>query len=180
MATKPTLAESSTTPHLPTALSQQLALPLSYHHAPPGPTTYTCSCHCSRIRFTITLPLSLTDPNCEVVECNCSICTRNAYLLVYVPGRDLLFLNGEGERGLRHYQIHPNDPNTHLFCPVCGTACLTTPSNQPASISLPGQSIWGVNVRTVERLNLRRLRIKMIDGTCDEYISAMGDYLAST
>lgn len=72
--------------HLPS-----LASTLSQPEQQTG-TPYTGHCHCGRLTYLITIPAPLTDPSTNIEECDCSICTRNAYLLLRV-------LDGEEEGG---------------------------------------------------------------------------------
>lgn len=64
--------------------------------AEPAPlsATYTGSCHCGRFKYNVTHSPSLTDPASEVTDCNCSICTRNGYLLIYVQDKNIVFEKG--------------------------------------------------------------------------------------
>jgi hypothetical protein len=57
---------------------------------------YTASCHCGTVRYTVALSPPLDDPECWVVECNCSICTRNGNLNVYVKNECVKFDAGAG------------------------------------------------------------------------------------
>jgi hypothetical protein len=56
--------------------------------------TYTASCHCNRFKYTVEVSPPLEDPACEVVNCNCSICERNGYLLIYVKDEAVNFEKG--------------------------------------------------------------------------------------
>ena len=63
--------------------------------APQPPSqTYTGSCHCKRFQYTVTQSPPLSDPSCEVTECNCSICARNGYLFIYVKDDKISFQSG--------------------------------------------------------------------------------------
>jgi hypothetical protein len=57
----------------------------------------------------------------KVNSCNCSICTKNGYLLVYPLRTDVVFVSGEDK--LAEYSfgkaIVP-----HRFCSSCGTSIL--------------------------------------------------------
>ena len=99
---------------------------------PPWPTTETkCSetydghCHCGTVRFNITLspPLHPKDPEPDtrwnVIRCNCSVCTRNGYLLVHPPISKVQFIQGEDKLG--RYQFG-NKRAQHQFCSVCGSS----------------------------------------------------------
>jgi hypothetical protein len=58
--------------------------------------TYKASCHCGAFAYDVTTP-SLNSESTEVVRCNCSICTRNGYLLIYVPNDQIVFTKGNIE-----------------------------------------------------------------------------------
>ena len=44
---------------------------------------YTGSCHCGNIRFSVAADIG------QVIDCNCSHCSRKGYLLSFVPRADL-------------------------------------------------------------------------------------------
>jgi len=55
----------------------------------------------------------------EVCRCNCSICTKSGYILVYPKREDVAFTAGEAT--LSEYRFgKKNKP--HKFCPNCGTS----------------------------------------------------------
>lgn len=56
--------------------------------------TYTGSCHCGSIAYTVQQSPPLTDPSCEVKECNCSICACNGYLFLSSPEENVTFTSG--------------------------------------------------------------------------------------
>jgi hypothetical protein len=58
-------------------------------------TTDTASCHCQAFTYTITASPPLSSPSAEIMECNCSICTRNGYLFIYVPDAAVKFTKGD-------------------------------------------------------------------------------------
>lgn len=47
---------------------------------PKSSGTYECGCHCGYIKFAVTLSPAL--PEYQVVQCNCSACTRFGYMLI--------------------------------------------------------------------------------------------------
>jgi len=108
---------------------------------------YRGGCHCGRIRFEVKGALE------RVSECNCSICTKKAYVHWIV------------ERGAFHL-LTPSDNiaaytfNTkvakHLFCPNCGVASFYIPRSDPERID--------VNVRCLEGVNLSKLEHDQFDG----------------
>ena len=58
--------------------------------------TYKASCHCGAFAYNVATA-SLHDATTEVVRCNCSICLRNGYLLIYVPNDQITFASGQFE-----------------------------------------------------------------------------------
>ena len=58
--------------------------------------TYKASCHCGAFAYDVTTA-SLDDASTEVTRCNCSICMRNGYLLIYVPNDQVIFERGSIE-----------------------------------------------------------------------------------
>ncbi|KAF2650199.1 hypothetical protein K491DRAFT_639522 [Lophiostoma macrostomum CBS 122681] len=127
----------------------------------PAPTTsetYTGSCHCSRFKYSVTQSPPLTDPSCEVVECNCSICARNGYLLIYVKDSDVVFEAGS-EDEFKKYTFAPKHAIAHYFCPTCGTSCFAK-STDPGFYG----DVKAVNVRTLAGFDLKAVRVKAVDG----------------
>ena len=79
---------------------------------------YEANCHCGAIRF----KFSMTDlKHVPVNHCNCSICTKNGYLMVY-PKRDEI----EWIRGYDTLSSYRCSTKTmeHKFCPTCGSSVL--------------------------------------------------------
>ena len=68
--------------------------------------TYTASCHCDRFRYTVILSPPLTDPGCEVIDCNCSICERNGYLFIHVDEKNITYDRGSDE----DFSVRPFSP----------------------------------------------------------------------
>ncbi|KAF2679337.1 glutathione-dependent formaldehyde-activating protein [Lentithecium fluviatile CBS 122367] len=120
--------------------------------------TYNGACHCNKIKYTVTQSPPLTDPTAEVIDCNCSICSRNGYLFIYVPDKDVTFEKGTLD-DLRKYTFAPRHKIAHYFCPTCGTSCFsksTDPEYYPDYLA--------VNVRAFEELDLKALKLKQVDG----------------
>jgi hypothetical protein len=82
--------------------------------------TYTARCHCNATIFTVTIPPLETGAT-TVNQCNCSICTKSGYNLVYPLREDVKFLKGEEEMKTYFFgkKIRP-----HRFCGNCGTSIL--------------------------------------------------------
>ena len=83
--------------------------------------TYEANCHCGWITYAVTLSPPLYDGH-EVLNCNCSICTRNGYLLVY-PKRDKVEWHGDSLSRVGKYQFNSMKKD-HMFCPHCATSLM--------------------------------------------------------
>jgi hypothetical protein len=51
--------------------------------------THRGGCHCSRVRFEVRAPAEI-----EVMDCNCSICSKAGYLHLTVPASQFRLLSG--------------------------------------------------------------------------------------
>ena len=107
-----------------------------------GSETYEGVCHCGTVQYTVTLDQPLTKQ--KVSSCNCSICLRNGYLLVY-PNRDQLKMKS-GEEALKTYAFGKMR-NLHKFCGRCGSNVFFDPRMLEYGDGPPGLDFLGVNVR---------------------------------
>lgn len=108
--------------------------------------TYTGNCHCGAYKFTLACP-----PLTSAYKCNCSICSRNAYLSFEVPaGADLTIERGEDK--LTRYTFGPGKW-AHDFCPKCGI-------NGIGKQVDPSSKQYYVNARVLQDLDLSQLEIK--------------------
>ncbi len=109
--------------------------------------TYRGGCHCGRTRFEVDGELT------RISECNCSICSKSAFLHWRIePGQLRMLTPWEnlstyvwGTRRARHY-----------FCPTCGVAPLRNPRGDPSKVS--------VNARCIDGVDLSALALEHIDG----------------
>ncbi|KIM82127.1 hypothetical protein PILCRDRAFT_39894, partial [Piloderma croceum F 1598] len=96
----------------------------------PTPTpelaSYNASCHCGALSITLRIPsLTLTQNNNKVSSCNCSICTRNGYLMVYPKREDVVFHSGfDGNDDRVGSYRFASKRAIHRFCKVCGSCVL--------------------------------------------------------
>ena len=80
--------------------------------------TYRGNCHCGQVRFSfVYAPLEST----QIMWCNCSICTKNGYLLVYPKATDVQFTSGQD--AMREYRFG-NRMKPRKFCGNCSTSIL--------------------------------------------------------
>jgi hypothetical protein len=105
-------------------------------------------CHCGRVRFTVQAPAEL-----EVLQCNCSICSKTGYLHLLVPAAR--FQLHSGAEVLHDYQFNTGTAH-HLFCTVCGIKSYYVPRSHPDGFS--------VNARCLDEGTVVGMRIGTVDG----------------
>jgi len=120
-------------------------------------TTYKAHCHCGAVRFNVTLKYPF--PKYTVNQCNCSICTKNGYLLVYPLREDLEFT--QGEDNLTSYYFATKN-KAHRFCKTCGGSILIDPKDVPEDNSM--KNIFAVNVRNFVDVDLDKMTYTHFDG----------------
>ncbi|PGH15358.1 hypothetical protein AJ80_05542 [Polytolypa hystricis UAMH7299] len=116
-------------------------------------TTYNGSCHCQSITFTAKLPTSLYEQ--DIVNCNCSLCFRNGYLLIYPQKNDVTF-HGNSRDFMKGYQFNKR-AITHYFCSNCGTSV----GGEPVDDKPP---IFAINIRALPDVDTDKLKLKKVDG----------------
>ncbi|USP76981.1 hypothetical protein yc1106_04255 [Curvularia clavata] len=126
--------------------------------SPTAPTaTYTASCHCGAFTYNVTASPPLDDASALVTECNCSICVKNGYLLIYVPDERIVFTQGKFE-DLGSYSFASNSVG-HRFCSTCGSSCMARPT---VDGFMPGMT--AVNVRMFKDVDVKGLKKRFADG----------------
>jgi len=108
------------------------------------------SCHCGRVAFDVE-----GDPG-QVIECNCSHCSRKGYLLWFVPADKFRLRQGQDDLATYQFNKHAID---HKFCTTCGCAPFAT-GKDPAS----GAEMVGVNVRCLPEVDHAALDVHRFDG----------------
>ena len=112
----------------------------------PAPTGDTSShrgnCHCGAVRFSLTVSPPLSEY--PVVNCTCSICSKNGYLLIYPNWKD--FKLESGEEVLKDHLFATRQAR-HRFCGQCGSSVF---------IHIPGAPFLALNVSayTEDRISL--------------------------
>ncbi|KZP20399.1 hypothetical protein FIBSPDRAFT_861612, partial [Athelia psychrophila] len=82
----------------------------------PELVTYHGSCHCKAVTYTMRLPSLSTD---EVGSCDCSVCTRNGYLMCFPDPKDVSFTSGVDN--IAEYRF-ASQVGVHKFCRTCGSS----------------------------------------------------------
>lgn len=110
--------------------------------------THSGSCHCGAVRYEVDAAADL-----DVSECNCSICSRSAYLHLIVPRSRFRLLAGEDQLTTYTFDTHEAK---HLFCKTCGIKSFYIPRSHPDGIS--------VNVRCLDPATIKSMQVEFFDG----------------
>lgn len=108
-----------------------------------GLITHRGGCHCRRVRFEVDASASP-----EVLECNCSICTKSGFLHLIVPASRFRLLSGTDD--LVKYTFNTGAAK-HLFCRHCGIKSFYVPRSHPDGFSVNGRCL---DAGTVEWFNI--------------------------
>ncbi len=84
-------------------------------------------CHCAEIRF------SVRTSKRELLRCNCSMCTKRAYLHLILPNRQFTLVSGESS--LSEYRFGTKVAR-HFFCRHCGITPYYVPRSHPDGVSV--------------------------------------------
>jgi len=109
---------------------------------PSGKTRYRGGCHCRAVAYEAEGPIE------QVEECNCSICTRKAYLH-WIISRDRFRLLTPWE-DLATYTFNTHTAK-HYFCPRCGVASFYIARSAPDKIDVNVRCLEGVDASTIPR-----------------------------
>lgn len=103
---------------------------------------YTGGCHCGRIRFEVEGELR------RVSQCDCSICSRTAYLHWTVAPGDLRLLTPAGSWTTYRFLTGVAE---NRFCPVCGISPFRVPRSDPDQITVNARCLDGVDAEALPR-----------------------------
>jgi len=107
------------------------------------------SCHCGEIAFEV-------DGNLEqVMECNCSHCSKKGYLLWFVPRENFRLNTPENKLATYTFNKHVIK---HHFCAKCGCAPFGF------GVGPSGAATAAVNVRCLDGIELATLKVVQVDG----------------
>jgi hypothetical protein len=120
-------------------------------------TTFRGGCHCGAVRFEVDGELT------SVEVCNCSICTRTAYLHWYVAPERFRLLTPAGAYDT---YVFGTGVAKHHFCRRCGISPFRRARSNPNDVD--------VNVRCLEGVDLASLRVVHFDGQHWEEALARG------
>jgi len=105
-------------------------------------------CHCGRVRIEVLAP-----PDILVLDCNCSMCARSAYLHLIVETDAFRLLSGAGD--LVEYRFGTGVAR-HRFCRNCGVKSFYVPRSHPDGVS--------VNARCLDMSTIASMRVESFDG----------------
>lgn len=110
---------------------------------------YKGSCHCGKVAFEVEGEIG------SALACNCSICSRKASLLWFVPRTSLTLLTPEESASTYTFNKHVIE---HRFCPTCGI--------HPYAVGVDpaGNPMAAINLRCVEDLDLATIPVQNFDG----------------
>jgi hypothetical protein len=85
-------------------------------------------CHCGAVKFEVRTPAEI-----ELVDCNCSMCSKTGYLHLIVPKSDFKLVKGKTK--LTTYTFNTGVAK-HLFCSKCGIKSFYVPRSHPDGYSV--------------------------------------------
>jgi len=106
-------------------------------------------CHCGAVTFEV-----LTPDEVELVDCNCSMCSKTGFLHLIVPKQRFRLLTGADR--LTDYRFNTGTAK-HLFCSVCGIKSFYVPRSHPDGYS--------VNFRCLDAKEFRKASVVPFDGS---------------
>ena len=110
---------------------------------------YKGSCHCGNISFEVRGLLT------EVIQCNCSICSKRGALMWFVSKADFHLITPKDNYTTYTFNTHTIN---HRICPSCGCA----PFEE--SVDKEGLATVAINARCIDNLDLASLNIIQYDG----------------
>jgi hypothetical protein len=110
--------------------------------------THRGGCHCGAVRFEVRAPARVV-----VQRCNCSMCSKSAYLHLIVAGADFRLVAGEDR--LVTYTFNTGVAR-HRFCGTCGVKSFYVPRSNPDGFS--------VNLRCLDPGTIEHVTCEDFDG----------------
>ena len=110
---------------------------------------YTASCHCGKVKLEIDGQIN------QALACNCSICSRKASLLWFVPRTAVKWLTPDANASTYTFNKRVIK---HRFCPQCGIHPFAEANDRS------GNPTVAVNLRCVEGLDLSTVKVTEFDG----------------
>jgi hypothetical protein len=115
----------------------------------PATQTHQGGCHCGKVRYTAETDLA------QVIECNCSICSKHGLLISFVPADKFTLVSGDADLAeylFNKHRIH------HQHCTSCGVETFAYGTGKD------GQRMVAINVRSLDGVDLVGLKRTPFDG----------------
>jgi hypothetical protein len=114
------------------------------------PKTFEGSCHCGAVHYQVSMK-----PPEKAFACNCSICSRNGWLLAFVGEQD--FTLTAGADLLTDYQFGKKHIH-HVFCRTCGVRSFSRGTDRDGKIN------YAINLRCLTGFDASKLPVETFDG----------------
>jgi hypothetical protein len=111
---------------------------------------YTGGCHCGQIKFEVEGTLD------NVIECNCSICSKHGALRWFAPRENLKLLTPATNLSTYTFNKHRIQ---HHFCATCGCAPYGEGVNPKT-----GAAMAAINARYIDGVDISTLKLTKFDG----------------
>jgi hypothetical protein len=111
--------------------------------------THKGSCHCGRVAFEAAGDIG------QLLECNCSHCSRKGFLLWFVPQKHFRLTTPDAKLTAYTFNKHVIK---HQFCPTCGCQPFAYGKDQK------GADTVAVNARCLPDLDRSSLKVVPFDG----------------
>jgi hypothetical protein len=110
---------------------------------------YKGSCHCGNVAYEVEGEIK------SAVACNCSICSRKASLLWFVPYEQCTLLTPDDAAGSYTFNKHHIK---HRFCKTCGIHPYAEGTDPK------GNRVAAINIRCLEDVDLAAIPVQHYDG----------------
>jgi hypothetical protein len=110
---------------------------------------YKGSCHCGNVAYEVEGEIK------GAVACNCSICSRKASLLWFVPNEQFTLLTPDDAAGSYTFNKHHIK---HRFCKTCGIHPYAEGTDPK------GNRMAAINLRCIEDVDLTAIPVQHYDG----------------
>ncbi len=120
-----------------------------------SPKLHHGTCHCGAVQFEATVALD------QVTRCNCSICTKTAWLGAILKPDAFRLIKGEADLG--SYEWGHKVSRRH-FCKHCGVQVFGK-----GELAELGGAFVSINVNTVDGLEVHDLPVMWWDGRHDNW-----------
>ncbi|MCJ1478566.1 hypothetical protein MMC13_007247 [Lambiella insularis] len=151
---------------------------------PPPPTGafktwHLANCHCGALRYRILLPsLAAAAGLVSVMNCNCSLCTRNGLLNIYPLRNDIRVQLGDSEvlpgssafrkakEEVLGYYVPKGagEAHEHVFCRNCGSSVWVDIKGGQDQVPEGEVDQIALNVRMIHDIDVEDLKLQHADG----------------